>query len=55
MGKLIRMPPGGVMRREAIKRLAAKLGLTHAAASKMRTCEIVAWLRRHTPLGRTGT
>jgi len=57
MGKLIKMPPGAVLRRTAIKRLAAKIGLPHAAASKMRTSEIVAWLRRHRApsLGETGT
>jgi hypothetical protein len=57
MGKLVRMPSGGVVRRDMIKRFAAKTGLTQAVASKMRTRDIVAWLRQHRAptLVKTGT
>ena len=47
MGKLLQLPVGGVPRRTAIKRFAAKSGLAQADASKMRTCDIVLWLRRN--------
>jgi hypothetical protein len=52
------MPRGGTLRRTLIKRHATGKGLAVITAGKMRTWEIVAWLRqhvRHDPLGKTGS
>ena len=58
MGNLLTMPRGGTLRRTLIKRHATGKGLAVITAGKMRTWEIVAWLRqhvRHDPLGKTGS
>jgi hypothetical protein len=58
--KLLLMPTGGVARRTLIKRFAAKKGLGPLDASRMRTRDIVMWLRQNvryqvTDKAKTGT
>ncbi len=51
MGEVRMMPKGKAERRERLKRMAIRFGLSDSTAKAMRTSEITFWLRCNAPRG----